>query len=280
MQFIQYGMLGALGALAVPVIIHLMFRTKARTVDLGTLQFLKIVLRDNARKRRLKRWMLLALRLACVALIALLFARPYLLATEPLEGRRLVVLLVDRSASMGLEGGTRPIERALAEARGVAARAGTGTSVEVALFDKAVHPLARPGDLKNVSAEPSPSGTDYGVAMAWARDLCVRSGKGVKEVHILTDLQRSGLDRGEAVVLPDDAEVHLTDLGRAFPKNVAVTAVAVSPTSARPGETAVVTARVLNASPLPAAQVAVRLHVEAGPGTGRDLEKAIDLDRA
>ncbi|MEJ7636489.1 MAG: BatA domain-containing protein [Singulisphaera sp.] len=104
MGFVQIGFLGALATLTIPVIIHLMFRTQARTVDLGTLQFLKIVLRDNARKRRLKRWILLALRMACVALIALLFARPFLLATEPLEGQRLVVVLVDRSASMGLKG--------------------------------------------------------------------------------------------------------------------------------------------------------------------------------
>ncbi|HEX3451127.1 MAG TPA: BatA domain-containing protein, partial [Isosphaeraceae bacterium] len=74
MHFIQVGMLGALAALAIPIIIHLLFRQRARTVDLGTLQFLKIVLRDNARRRRLKRWLLLALRMACVALIAFLFA--------------------------------------------------------------------------------------------------------------------------------------------------------------------------------------------------------------
>src|SRR5436305_1883294 len=109
MQFVQFGMLGALGALAIPVIIHLMFRPRARPVDLGTLQFLKVVLRDNARRRRLRRRVLLAVRLACVALIALLFARPYLLATEPAEGDRLVVVLLDRSASMGLKGGARPI---------------------------------------------------------------------------------------------------------------------------------------------------------------------------
>src|SRR3954471_2095506 len=146
MQFIQYGMLGALGALAVPVIIHLMFRTKARTVDLGTLQFLKIVLRDNARKRRLKRYLLLALRLACVALIALLFARPFLMAEEPTEGDRLVVVLVDRSASMGLSGDARPIDRASAELRAILARAGSGTRMEVAAFDREVTPIAKPAD--------------------------------------------------------------------------------------------------------------------------------------
>lgn len=60
MHFIQLGMLGTLAALAIPIIIHLMFRQRARPIDLGTLQFLKVVLRDNARRRRLKRWLLLA----------------------------------------------------------------------------------------------------------------------------------------------------------------------------------------------------------------------------
>src|ERR1700686_4687697 len=99
MGFIQFGFLGALAALAIPVIIHLMFRQRSRPVDLGTLQFLKVVLRDNARKRRLRRYILLTLRLAAVALLALLFARPFLLATEQVEGDRLVVVLLDRSAS-------------------------------------------------------------------------------------------------------------------------------------------------------------------------------------
>jgi Aerotolerance regulator N-terminal len=103
MGFIQVGMLGALAALAIPIIIHLMFRTRVRPVDLGTLQFLKVVLRDNARRRRLKRWLLLALRMGSLASIAFLFARPYMLATEPAPGDRLTVVLLDRSSSMGLQ---------------------------------------------------------------------------------------------------------------------------------------------------------------------------------
>src|SRR5262249_57556415 len=104
MHFIQFGMLGALATLAIPIIIHLMFRARARQVDLGTLQFLKVVLRDHARRRRLRRWLLLPFRLPSMALIAFLFARPYMLATEPAPGERLVVVLLDRSASMGLHG--------------------------------------------------------------------------------------------------------------------------------------------------------------------------------
>src|ERR1700722_13964065 len=141
MHFVQIGMLGALAALAIPIIIHLLFRQRARTVDLGTLQFLKIVLRDNARRRRLKRWLLLALRMACLALIAFLFARPYMLATEPAAGDRLVVILLDRSASMGLQGGPRPIDQAQTEARAILGRIGHQTQLDVGTVDQAVHPL-------------------------------------------------------------------------------------------------------------------------------------------
>jgi hypothetical protein len=279
MHFIQFGMLGALAALAIPIIIHLMFRQRARTVDLGTLQFLKVVLRDNARRRRLKRWLLLALRMACVALIAFLFARPYMLATEPAAGDRLVVVLLDRSASMGLKGGNRPIDQGLAEARTILGRIGQGTQVEAATFDRAVYPLSQPSDLSNAALEPTAGGTDYGAAMAWARDLLVRSRKAIKELHILTDLQRSGLDRGEAVTLPTDVEVHLRDFGRAFPKNVAVTGITIAPPTVRPGESVSITATVLNTSPLPFSKCPIRLHVEAGDHK-RDLDRTVDLQGA
>ena len=98
-----------------------------------------------------------------------------------------------------------------------------------------------------------------------------------QELHILTDLQRSGLDRGESVSLPPDVAVHLVDVGRAFPKNVAVTGIAIVPRAPRPGEPASITATVLNASPLPIAKCPVRLHIEAS-GQKRNLERTVDLD--
>lgn len=277
MNFIQAGMLAALGALAVPIVVHLMFRRQARPVDLGTLQFLKVVLRQNTRRRKLKRYLLLSLRLACVALVAFLFARPYLLASTEGDAGRLVVVLVDRSASMGLQGGTRPIDAASAEARAVADRAGDGTRLELATFDSGVAPADKPAEAARSGFAPSAGGTDYGVALAWARDIFVRAGQTHKELHILTDLQRSGLDRGESPKIPADVEVHLSDFGRAFPKNVAVTGLE-APAQLRPRQTATVTAAVRNASPLPIAQVVVRLHLEAPDAPALDRERTLDLD--
>jgi hypothetical protein len=278
MQFVQYGMLGALAALTIPILIHLMFRRRARTVELGTLQFLKIVLRDNSRRRRLKRYVLLALRLACVALIALLFARPFLLAEEPTPGERLVVVLVDRSASMGLTGGTRPIDQASTALRSILARAGEGTRLEVALFDRDVVPVAKPTETDKLIRQPTSGGTDYDQAMAWARDVCVRSGGQSKELHILTDLQRSGLGRGQTAKIASDVEVHLVDLGRPFPKNVALIGLAISPANPRPHEAATLTAALRNASPLPVEKVPVRLHLESPGQSSINLDRTIDHD--
>ncbi len=78
--------------------------------------------------------------------------------------------------------------------------------------------------------------------------------------------------------MPADVEVHLVDLGRAFPKNVAVTALAASPPSPRPREPVVVTAVVRNTSPLPVEKVPVRLHLEAAGASPIDLDQTIDLD--
>jgi hypothetical protein len=276
MGFVQLGFMGALAALSIPILIHLMFRQRSRPVDLGTIQFLTVVLRRNARRRRLKHWVLLGLRLACVALAAFLFARPYLLAHEADARDRLEVVLIDRSASMGLAGGARPIDRAVAEARRIVSRVGAKTERALALFAGTVQPLAGVDPLAR-PIEPSAAGTDYAAAMAWARDLCVRSSRQVRVVHVLTDLQRSGLDRGGAMTMPPEVEVHLVDLGRAFPRNVALSGVAASPTTIRPGEPATITASVVNTGPLAVKDLSVRLHLEC-PGTVHDRGKTIEVD--
>ena len=50
--FIHPGFLAAGIAAAVPLIIHLLFRQKARRVDIGSIYFLRVVLRDQAHRRK------------------------------------------------------------------------------------------------------------------------------------------------------------------------------------------------------------------------------------
>ncbi len=294
MGLVQAGFLAGLLAIAVPIIIHLVMGRRGRRVDLGTLRFLKIVLRQNIRRRRLKRWLLLALRIAGVGLLAFLFARPYLLAEPPKTGERLVVVLIDRSASMGLQTSRgRPLDRAVAEAEKIVSRCGEGTRLELACFDHAVHPMGRsdsqPQEQMDLDTSPEAAladlastetlcgATDYGAALAWAHDLLVQSKRPRKELHVFTDLQRSGLDRTPAGPLPGDAEVHLIDLGQTYPENAAVTRVTPSKLSSRPGERITVTATVLNAGQFPLEEVPVVLRLTSA-GQRQTMHEAVNLD--
>ena len=83
---VHFGFLFAAAAVAVPILIHLLLKPRARKMDIGTLRFLKLVLKDSTRRRKIRRWLLLALRMAAVMLLALLFARPYL-SRAGTEGR-------------------------------------------------------------------------------------------------------------------------------------------------------------------------------------------------
>lgn len=78
MTFLNYIMLFGLAAVAVPVIIHLLNRRKARTVDWGAMQFLLASLASRNRRILIEEVILMALRCLTVALIALALARPYL----------------------------------------------------------------------------------------------------------------------------------------------------------------------------------------------------------
>src|SRR5919109_1229376 len=111
MGFVQASLLAALAAVILPVLAHLLFRRRSRPVDLGTLRFLKVAVRQDTRRRWLKRYVLLALRLGCVIVLVLLFARPFRAELFGDGDGGLAILLIDRSASMSrLGNGDRLID--------------------------------------------------------------------------------------------------------------------------------------------------------------------------
>ena len=191
--FIHLGFLAAAAAVAVPILIHLLFRQRARRVDLGTLQFLRVALRDQARRRKIRRWILLALRSAGVLLLAFLFARPYWNDRSQLGREREVVLLIDRSASMGAgKAGLTAFDKANRQASEILNDLPEGASTHLAYYDAAgVEPV--PAARIEPAAKPGLGGTSYTKALAWARDIIVASPRQNRQVFLWTDLQRLGL---------------------------------------------------------------------------------------
>ncbi|MEX0585481.1 MAG: BatA domain-containing protein [Pirellulales bacterium] len=286
MGFVQTAFLAALAAIAIPLVIHLIFHRQARPVGLGSIRFLRQVLRENARRKRLKRWVLLALRMGCVMLLAIVFARPYLLAEQESGKDHFVAILIDVSASMTLaQGDSRLVDSAVAAAKRIVADCGEGTRIEVAFFDDAVRPLRAPDQQESAQTladrlqAPATTfaATDHGAAIAWARDLCIQTPHRTKDLYILTDLQRSGLDASEAPRLPADVRVHLEDLGRPLPNNVAVIDTRPPRMPVRPGETVTVSATIHNAGPFPLEDLPATLVLESQRRTHR-IREQLDLE--
>ena len=254
MQFVQASMLAALAAVILPILAHLIFRRRSRPVDLGTLRFLKIAVRQDTRRRRLKRFLLLALRIASVVLLVLLFARPFRAEFTPEGDSGLTVVLIDRSASMArLRDGERLIDRAVRQLPQVVAQIPSRSRVEVAWFDMKAVPIDSDKDGRiSLASLKGPQtltgGTDFAAALTWAAARrAAFGGHGECTAHLLTDLQRTGFSNLEAFTFPKDVPVRIWDVGPAASRNVAVTEVRPSSLRVRADHPAAVQAIILNA---------------------------------
>src|SRR5271157_1749486 len=129
-------LLGTL-VVALPVVFHLIRRSTRRRHPFSSLMFLLPSPPRLSRRSRLEHLLLLLLRCAVVALLALAFARPFLRRanlgqTPPAASRRLLVL-VDASASMR-RAGLWAVAQAQAESE--LRRAGPADAAAVFTFDR------------------------------------------------------------------------------------------------------------------------------------------------
>src|SRR5512143_3096725 len=94
-----------LGAIVVPILVHLIQRERRRVIEFPSLMFAQKIPYQSVRRRRIRHWPLLLMRALAIALIVGAFARPFLrqgaAAIAAAGGSREVVILLDQSASMG-----------------------------------------------------------------------------------------------------------------------------------------------------------------------------------
>jgi hypothetical protein len=261
---VHLGFVAAAAAVAVPILIHLLLRPRARRVEIGSVRFLLQALKESTRRRRLRRWLLLALRTLAVLLLALLFARPYLPGAGS-EGRdREAVLLIDQSASMSaVQGGQTLFAQAQAAAEQVLRGLPEHTAAHLAYFDAGGVEPAPEVRIDRVRRAGYAAG-DYDQALRWARDQLLQSSRSRREVYLFTDLQRSGLHGKPGAELSADVAVTVVEVGRPLVRNLAVVGAEAAATPYRPGEPVTVTAQVRNPGAFAARDVRLRL-VLAGP---------------
>jgi hypothetical protein len=141
--FLQFGSPAMLAwgvAAALPILIHLWSRRRYREQSWAAMQFLLAALQKNARRIQLEQWLLLAVRVAILALFALAVAQPRwagdsLLGRGSGDGPVHTVLVLDGSYSMDYRAGDKSrFESAKEIARQLVSAAGQGDGWSLVLM--------------------------------------------------------------------------------------------------------------------------------------------------
>ncbi len=216
-------LLGAAAA-AVPIVLHLLHHEPDARVKFSAVKLLRRAPVEHARKRRLRQLLLLALRVAALALLALAFARPFLATGAAVRASTVTIVALDTSYSMSAPG---RFERAQQLARDAIDRAPAADLVGVVTFadqaDIAVRPTMDRVLARTAISEAAAGfgATRYRAALSAAsQDLAGRQGR----VVVVTDLQENGWDAGDRASIPENVRIDVTDVG-AVPPGVSVTAV-------------------------------------------------------
>jgi Aerotolerance regulator N-terminal/von Willebrand factor type A domain len=220
-----------IGALAVglPLYLHLLRRNTSTPLPFSSLMLFEPRQQSATRRRRLRYWLLLALRLAVVLLLVFAFAEPYvdrfLVGAAP-EKLRLVV--VDNSFSM--RAGTRLVDAKRAAMAFFSERSLRDRAQVVALGAQ-VHLLTQAtrdvGALRAAvdSIQPSDSRGSFGVLTSAVRSIAENEHVPI-ELHLFSDLQRTNMPPSFTdMVLPRNVSLVLHPIVSAPASNWAVESV-------------------------------------------------------
>lgn len=216
MGFLAPGfLLGAL-AIGVPLYLHLLRRNTSVPLPFSSLMFFERRPQTAVRRRRLRYWLLLALRLAVLLLLALAFAEPYLShAIAGVAPEKLLLVAIDDSFSM--RAGTR-LEEARRQALEVLAGRRSGDRAQVIALGEQVHvltPATRDArDLRDAveSIQAGDSRASYGTLATVIKSIADNERVPV-EVHLFSDMQKTGMPPSFAeMALPEKASLQLHDV--------------------------------------------------------------------
>ena len=260
-------LLGGL-AIAGPIIYHLVRRTTRDKTTFSSLMFLLPSPPRLSKRHRLEHILLLLLRCAALALLALGFARPFLKQApiiDPTAAQpKRIVVLVDTSASMRRDG---VWAAARTRAEEVLRRAGPADHVALYPFDRQATALvsfedwnrAAPADRVAFAVgrlgalTPTWAGTHLGNALVTAAEALAenedgKTAPGPRQIVLVSDLQAgSRLDALQAYEWPKGVELIVEAIKARNVTNAGVQFVADGPESTRAAD-APVRVRVTNSS--------------------------------
>lgn len=252
MNFLAPAFLAGLAAIAVPVLIHLINRERKVVVEFPSLMFLQRIPYRSVRRQKIRHFLLLIMRCVALALLVAAFARPFFQKNQPLiggSGAREVVILLDRSASMGY---ANRWDRAREAARKVVSSLGASDRATLVLFASdatvATTPMATPSALNAAinAANLSSEGTRYAPALKLASQIITASTLPRREVVVISDYQKVGWTNHNEIGFPQGTKVTPVDLGGGAASDVAVSQVTMDRDSTGARDKVTVAARVIN----------------------------------
>ena len=236
MTFLHPLALLGLAAAAIPALLHLLERRIPPEAEFPPLRYLSEAERQSARRLRLRHVLLLLLRTVLITLIVLAAARPLVPTPAPASLRRAavhqrtaLVVILDNSVSSGVVVDGRPmLDRLRAAARASLAAAGASDRLWLVLADGVARAGTREALLATLdSAGVSPRRLDLTAAVRDAARLVDAEPLEGREVHVMSDLQRTALGSGRAVV-PRGVRVLALAPPAEVPANLGVGSVRVS----------------------------------------------------
>jgi hypothetical protein len=219
-------------ALAAPILVHLVRRTRARRVQFPALVFVRQVPQRTIRRRTLHNILLMLLRCLAILLIVIAFTRPFFSggsAAKDNTAAGATVILIDDSLSMRREGLFAEAQR---RAESVLDDARNNEQIALMSFDKRYTVLNRFLTDKNrirsaiTSLAAGWDGTDYEQALRGAESLLSEvETTGPKRIVMISDFQVPGWTQATATFkLSNSTQLTTLDVGgNNPPPNVAIT---------------------------------------------------------
>lgn len=228
MTFLNPAFLFGLLGMAVPLVIHLLSRRTAHKVEFSSLEFLRNLEKKSLRRVRVRQLLLLAVRMLLIAAVSLAMARPALTGKAAGDGRARTsaVIVLDGTFSMtAAENGTPLFEAAKERALAVLGTLHDGDEVVLLVPGAAgqgspefVHDLGFVHDAI-VGASPGASGADLAVVLRDAFRILGGARHPNREVHVISDFQRTAWEGLEPGSTPEGVGVFLHPAGEEAPPN-------------------------------------------------------------
>ena len=233
MAFLNPLFLLGLLATGIPLVIHLWNRRRVVTIDFSSLIFITAAHRENARRFQLRQLLILLLRMAIIALIALALARPFLTLGLPVASVRAktdVIIVLDNSYSMAYQdiNGIR-LDKAKILAVDIIDTLRHGDRASLILMSDIPEPVFRQltPDIESVIAAINDTETSYRTtnvqpSLELAHEILTESEQLNKEIYLISDFAQNGWENWNRLPNRSGARISLMPVAEGEAHNISI----------------------------------------------------------